>query len=510
MKILSSLQLRQLDAYTIEKAPISSIDLMENASREFCLAFMSKWNSDTPVLVFAGYGNNGGDALAVSRLLAERNYQVETYLFNTGTKGLSNDCEMNRQRLVEQGKVKLIEVTAQFVPPKISMNTVVIDGLFGTGLSRPLAGGFAAVVKYLNAASKCIVSIDVPSGLMTEDNAENNKDCIIHASYTFTFQFQKLAFLYPENQQYVGQVEVLDIGIIDPQQPFSDTPYMILEKSDVASLLKTRPRFAHKGTCGHALLVSGKKDMAGCAVLSAKACMRTGVGKLTVHTQEANRSILQVALPEAILDVEVESRDKWSGVITKNLMNVNFYSAVGMGPGVGTDENAFSILSYLLTNSEVPLVLDADALNIIAAHPGLMEQVPPGSILTPHKGELSRLLGPTENSYEQMQMALQVAQQRGIYIIAKDAYTEIITPDGSVFFNTTGNAGMATAGSGDVLTGIILSLLAQGYSAADASLLGVYLHGLAGDFAANKLCEESIIASDIIEALPEAFKFLRK
>ena len=508
MKILSSAQLRQWDKYTIEHEPISSIDLMERASMAFCSAFMKRWQTDTPVMVFAGFGNNGGDALAISRILAQQEYQVETYLFNTGSKGLSNDCEMNRRKLMEQGIVKFVEVTAQFFPPKISEQTVVIDGLFGTGISRPLAGPFAAVVKYVNAAAKQIVSIDVPSGLMTENNDGNIKENIIRATHTFTFQCQKIAFLFPENQQFVGNVEVLDIGLLDTNQLFINSPYSILEKNEVVGLLKTRPRFAHKGTCGHALLVAGKKNMAGCAVLSAKACMRTGVGKLTIHTQEANRTILQLAVPEAILDVEPETRDKRTA-ITKSLSYVNSFSAVGIGPGIGTDENAFDILSHLFNESEAPLVLDADALNIIAAHPGLKSLIPPGSILTPHKGELARLLNSTDNSFEQLQLAMQFAQQQGIYIIAKDAYTAIITPEGIVHFNTIGNAGMATAGCGDVLTGIILSLLAQGYTSADASILGVYLHALSGDIAAEQLCEESLIASDIIDTLPQAFRRMK-
>lgn len=508
MKILSSSLLRQWDKYTIEHEPISSIDLMERASSAFCTAFMSKWPTNTPVIVFAGYGNNGGDALAISRILAQHEYQVETYLFNTGSKGLTNDCETNRRKLKEQGKARFIEVTAQFVPPKITENTVVIDGLFGTGISRPLTGGFAAVVKYLNAAAKQIVAIDVPSGLMTENNDGNTQDTIVRATYTFTFQCQKLAFLFPENQQFVGKVEVLDIALSDTHQPFTSSPYTILQQDEVKALLKTRPRFAHKGTCGHAFLVAGKKNMAGCAVLSARACMRTGVGKLTVRTQEANRTILQLAIPEAILDVEPETRDK-RPTIAKSLSLVNTFTAVGIGPGIGTDENAFDTLSHLFSETEVPIVLDADALNIIAAHPGLKTLIPPGTILTPHKGELARLLGSNDNSYEQLQQAMQFAYQQGIYIVAKDAYTAIITPEGIVHFNTTGNPGMATAGSGDVLTGIILSLLAQGYTPAEASILGVHLHASAGDIAAKQLCEESLIASDIIDALPKAFRKIK-
>ena len=510
MKIFTSAQIKELDKFTIENEPISSLNLMERAAQTMTRSITELWGTATPIVVFAGPGNNGGDALAIARMMADQGYQIVAYLFNISGH-LSPDCAANKKLLEENKHIQqFFEVTQEFDPPVLDEKTLVIDGLFGSGLNKPLAGGFASLVKYINASPSKIVSIDAPSGLMAEDNTYNIKANIIRAYLTLTLQQPKLSFFFAENQQFIGQLRVLDIRLSQEGIQKIDSSYTVIEENDIRNSLLPRNPYAHKGQMGHALLIAGSYCMAGAAILAAKACLRSGVGKLTVHTQEANRSILQVALPEAILDVEVESRDKWSGVITKNLMNVNFYSAVGMGPGVGTDENAFSILSYLLTNSEVPLVLDADALNIIAAHPGLMEQVPPGSILTPHKGELSRLLGPTENSYEQMQMALQVAQQRGIYIIAKDAYTEIITPDGSVFFNTTGNAGMATAGSGDVLTGIILSLLAQGYSSADASLLGVYLHGLAGDFAAKKLCEESIIASDIIEALPEAFKFLRK
>ena len=375
---------------------------------------------------------------------------------------------------------------------------LVVDGLFGTGLSRPLTGGFAAVVQYINASPATVVSIDVPSGLMTEDNGGNNMDNVIRADYTFTFQHPKLAFFFPEHEQCVGDWQVIDIGLADPDSADDTTvfttPYEMTEEGDVRRMLKPRPVFAHKGMMGHAALVAGQQGMAGAAVLASRACMRSGVGKLTVFTPEVNRAILQSAVPEAIVN----------GEPTPNFA----YDALAMGPGIGTSENAEQEMSNWLNNMPLPLVLDADALNLLATHPQWLPQLPENTILTPHRGELERLVGPHKNSYDLLQKTLLFAHQNKVIVVMKGAFTAVVTPDGRAHFNTTGNAGMATAGAGDVLTGIIVALLAQGYTPEEAACLGVYVHGLAGDYAADRLGQISLIASDIIDSLPLAFKEL--
>lgn len=514
MNIFSAAQLKMADAYTIERESITSADLMERASKAVADAVASRWDISRSVKVFAGPGNNGGDALAVARILYGYGFSVYVYLFNiSGT--LSSDCEMNRARLLEvksRGRdegsgngsvIEFFEILSQFTPPRLDKNDIVIDGLFGTGLSRPLNGGFASVVKYINASPATVVSIDMPSGLMTEDNTYNVMNHIIRADVTYTFQFPKLAFLFPEHEQYVGEWEILDIGVKDSGSDEMSTPYYITEAEDMRSLLQKRSRFAHKGTAGHALLVAGKRGMAGAAILCARACMRSGAGKLTVHTPECNAQVLQTTIPEAILDIDVDP-----DCFSQSFDNSDF-DAMAIGPGIGTSSYTVQAFIEQVKLAKCPSVVDADALNILGSHRGWISQLPRRTILTPHKKELFGLISATRNSFDELEHTRDLAMRQQLYIVIKGAYSAVVTPEGYVYFNPTGNPGMATAGAGDVLTGIILSLLAQSYSAEAAVRLGVYLHGLAGDVAAEELGVEGVIASDIVNCIPKAFKRLR-
>lgn len=502
MKILNALQMRQLDAATIEHETITSADLMERASQQVAREIESRWPQDTPVVVFAGPGNNGGDALCVARMLIEKAYAVEVYLFNT-TSALSPDCLLNKERLQSliegQENAHFYEIRQEFTPPVLTQETLVVDGLFGTGLSRPLTGGFAAVVQYINGSPATVVSIDVPSGLMTEDNNLALMNEVIHADYTFTFQHPKLAFLFPENEKAVGDWTVLDIGLASDEEV--ETPYAMTEISDLDLQALCRSRFAHKGTMGHACLIAGQWGMAGAALLAARAAMRSGVGKLTVRTEESNRCILQTSVPEALLSVEPDDALRFMSPFP-----LDDFDAIGIGPGIGEHTETVSALADLLYSVEVPLVMDADALNILAGHPTLISQLPANTILTPHRGELERLVGYHATTYDLLQATLRFAAEHQAFVVMKGAYTAIVTPEKKVFFNSTGNPGMATAGSGDVLTGIITALLARGIKPFEAARLGVYVHGLAGDMAADRLGQVSLLASDIIESLPLAFQ----
>ena len=512
MKILTGAQLKIVDAYTIEHEPISSINLMERASRAVADRICSRWGVDTPVKIFAGPGNNGGDALAIGRMLSEKGYKVFTYLFNT-SDSLSPDCDTNRLRLIDfqdahrnkmgASNLEFTEITSQFTPPKLEDGDLVVDGLFGTGLTRPLNGGFASVVKYINASPATVVSIDVPSGLMCEDNTYNVMNHIVKANVTYTIQYPKLAFFFAENEQFVGEWEVLDIGIVDPDNEETQTPYKLTEKADIRAMLKTRSKFAHKGNMGHALLIAGKKGMAGAAILCAKACMRGGAGKLTVRTPEANVKILQTTVPEAVLDIDIDPN------CFSQSFDTHDFDAMAIGPGIGTSSYTVQAFIEQVSMSKCPVVIDADALTILGSHRGWITQLPRRCILTPHKKELFGLISTTRNSYEELERTRELAMRQQIFIVIKGAYSAVVTPDGSVYFNPTGNPGMATAGSGDVLTGIILSLLAQTYPAEMAVRLGVYLHGLSGDLAADDLCYEGMISSDLVQYLPRAFKALR-
>ncbi|MDE7455691.1 MAG: NAD(P)H-hydrate dehydratase [Prevotella sp.] len=504
MKIFTNNQLHELDKFTIEHEPIASIDLMERAARTLTRAITDVWSSSTPVVVFAGPGNNGGDGLAVARMLAEQGYQVSAYLFNISGH-LSPDCATNKKRLEDCKRIhKYVEVIQEFDPPVLEDNMLVIDALFGSGLNKPLAGGFSSLVKYINASSAQVVSLDVPSGLMTEDNTYNVRANIIRATRTLTLQQPKLAFLFAENQQFVGHLQVLDIRLSQEGINKTDAQYTIVEEADVRSRLLPRDSFAHKGQMGSALLIAGSYGMAGAAVLAAKACLRAGAGKVTVNTPKRNVSILQISVPEAIVQTGSEE------TIFAEAVDTETYQALGVGSGLGQSEQTAIALITQLRRTQCPIVTDADALNILANHRAWMQQLPKGIILTPHPKEFDRLEGHSADSYERLTKARNLAERLQGHVIVKGHYTAICMPDGHILFNPTGNAGMATAGSGDVLTGIITGLLARGYKQEDACVVGVYLHGLAGDLAANDLGEESLTAGDLIQYLPQAFKRLQE
>ena len=501
MKIFTSAQIHELDKYTIEHEPIKSIDLMERTAKALTKAITERWNMAVPVVVFAGPGNNGGDALAVARLLQDEGYRVQTFLFNVAGH-LSDDCRENKRRLEEKRGSLFTEVTQEFDPPQLEAGMLVVDGLFGSGLNKPLTGGFASLVKYINASAAEVVSIDMPSGLMTEDNTYNVRANIIRADVTLTLQQKKLCMLFAENQSLIGELRVLDIRLSKEGIEKIDAHYTMLEESDVRPLLLRRDPFSHKGTMGNALLVAGSYGMAGAAVLAAKACLRSGAGKVTVRTPKKNVAILQTAIPEAILQIDREETTFTEAVETED------FQALGIGPGLGTTEQTSIAMIAQLRRTQCPIVCDADAINMLANHHAWIQQLPKDIILTPHPKEFDRLEGHSADSFERLSKARDLAQRLQAYVILKGHRTALCCPDGHIVFNSTGNAGMATAGSGDVLTGILTAFLARGYKHREACIVGLYLHGLAGDIAAREIGEESLIASDIIQYLPKAFKRL--
>ena len=501
MKILSCTQQKEADNYTIAHESISSIELMEKAAVQITEAICKRWDHTHRIVVFAGAGNNGGDAVAVARMLFQRNYDVAVYLFNI--KGiLSDECHTNVLRLAECGFQKYTEVQTQFDPPQLTKDDIIIDGLFGSGLNKPLSGGFAAVVKYINASPSTVVSIDMPSGLMGEDNSYNIRQNIIQADLTLSIQLPKLSFLFPENEEFTGEWELLDIGISSSFIKEAETPYHITEVTDLTSLIKPRNRFAHKGNFGHALLIAGSYGMAGASILAAKACLRSGIGLLTVHTPVCNHHLVQSCVPEAMVQDDIHEH------YFAEPVDIDNYQALAIGPGLGQEEDTALATLEQIRNCYIPLVLDADALNIFGTHRNQLNRIPKHSILTPHVKELERIVGRCSNSYERLTKAKELAAYLQCYIILKGAWTAIITPEGNFFFNPTGNPGMATGGSGDVLTGILTALLAQGYSQEESCRLGVYVHGLAGDIACQRMGEIGMTASDIIDALPEAWKII--
>ena len=502
MKIFTSKQIHELDTYTIEHEPISSINLMERAARVLACKIMNRWSRDVPVVVFAGPGNNGGDALAVARMLADKQYSVSAFLFNI-KNNLSDDCYSNKLRLRDSKRIKeFVEVTAEFDPPALTCDTLVIDGLFGSGLNKPLGGGFASLVKYINSSGSTVVSIDLPSGLMSEDNTYNIANNIVRADFTFTFQMKKLCMYFADCQQYLGEVKVLDIQLSEEWIRTTDSYMSIIERDQVMSLMRDRSVFAHKGSMGHALIIAGSYGMAGAATLATRACLRSGVGKVTAHIPQCNYTIMQISVPEAIVQID---RDD---CCFSEAVDSSMYDAVAIGPGLGQRETTGTALISQIRRTQCPIILDADALNILGSRMAWMQQLPKGILMTPHPKEFDRMDGESSSDYERLSKAREMAQRMQAYILLKGHYSALCQPDGTVIFNSTGNAGMATAGTGDVLTGIIVGLMSRGYPQAAAALVGCYIHGLAGDIAAAEKGEESLIASDIIEALPLAFREL--
>lgn len=501
-KLFTSAQMRELDQYTIEHEPIASIDLMERAADALTEAIALRWDEDTPMVVFAGPGNNGGDALAVTRMLRQRGYDATAYLFNVSGR-LSPDCQENLSRLKKEYPAAVREVTKEFDPPQLTAGTLVIDGLFGYGINKPLTGGFAAVVKYINQSEATVVSIDMPSGLMPEDNTFNVRANIVVADHTLTLGTRKLCMMMADNQHYLGEIQVLDIGLSEDYMRDTPTQCSIVTEDDIIPMLRPRHDFVHKGDMGHALLVAGSRGMAGAAILAARACLRSGVGKVTVHTPQCNSDIMQISVPEAIVQA-----DRGDGMFSQ-ATDANRYGAMGIGPGLGVAETTAIALMTQVRSAKVPVVVDADALNILASHRAWLQQLPAGIVFTPHPKEMDRLLDSAPaDDYDRLMKACDMAQRLRIYILLKGHYSALCLPDGNIVFNSTGNAGMATAGSGDVLTGIVTALLARGYSQQEAATVGMYVHGLAGDLAMQETGMESLVAGDIIGHLPSAFKML--
>lgn len=502
MKIFPANVVSEIDRYTIENEPIPSIDLMERAASKLLNWYLRRYRPHRKVFVFAGPGNNGGDAIALARMLAERQYSVECYLVHP-SENLSADCSLNLRRLEEQSLVKIFRIMESGDMPMMGESDIVIDGIFGSGLSRKIEGIYKEVIAVINRSRAEIISIDIPSGLFGEDNSENDPASIIMARHTLSFQFPFLSFFFRENQVYTGEWHVVDIGLHAGAIEERHTDYSTIQKEKVARKLPERNKFDHKGTYGHALIIAGSHGMMGAAVLTAEAALRSGTGLVTVHVPGAEYRILQSAFPEAIVSIDPDDE---SFSIPPDIEK---YSALAVGPGLGTGKKVAGGLKLLLEIVSEPIVMDADALNIISENKELLNQIPQYSIITPHPLEFDRLAGTQANSWKRHEAQIQFSKKYQVIVVLKGAYTGISFPDGNYYFNTTGNPGMATGGSGDVLTGIIVSLMSQGLSPADAALSAVYLHGLAGDFAAEKFGQESMIAGDIIKCIGEAFKRIK-
>lgn len=498
IKILSADQIRELDKVTIATEPVTSIDLMERASRAFVSWFTERFNALKKVGVICGTGNNGGDGVAIARMLKEWGYPVKVWVVN-GSVSPTDDFRQNLERL--RDKVELFEISNEAHRGLFHDRDVLIDSLFGYGLSRPAEGIYAKVINCMNATDALRVAVDMPSGLMADKPSPGP---IVKAHYTVSFQLPKVSFFFPESYPFTGEWTLVDIGLNKHFIRDIDSKFFFLTIKGVKKLFRPRSRFDHKGTYGHAMLFAASYGKVGAAVLSATSIIRSGAGLLTVYTPQCGYNILQTSVSEAMVLTD-PCDDHLSQVPDTSKATV-----LGIGPGLGQHADTVRMIGKLLENFDRPVVLDADALNILAANRELLPLITVGSILTPHPKEFERLVGKWGNDFERLEKQKELAAELKSVIVLKGSFTSIATPEGNVYFNSTGNPGMATGGTGDVLTGILTGLLAQGYEASEAAILGVYIHGLSGDLAVLETGMESLIASDLIKFLPAAFRQIKR
>lgn len=497
IKILSAEQIKALDAYTIAHEPIASIELMERACRAFCSWFSQYVDDSKKVGIVCGTGNNGGDGLGIARLLYNYGYAVKVWIVR-GSVTETQDFKKNFERLPKE--VELTQIISSPAANEFADCQVLVDALFGSGLSRPVEGIYASVIETVNQTEATRIAVDISSGLFTDKPTQG---AVIKAHHTVSFQLPKLAFLMPENHPYVGNWVTVDIGLSKHYIGQAETTSYLLSKRYLKRIFKNRSTFDHKGRFGHALLIAGSYGKMGAAVLASRAALRSGTGLLTVHCPRQGYTILQAAVPEAMVSVD-EADDYFTRVPEPHA-----YKAIGVGPGIGTNPMVTKALAQLMERYKKPIVLDADALNIISANPALQAIIPEGSILTPHPGEFRRLVGDWKNDFDRLERQRELAANLKSVIIVKGAYSSIAAPSGEVFFNNTGNPGMAKGGSGDALTGILTALVARGYSSVEAAQLGCWVHGLAGDLAMHETGVEGLITTDLIEKIPHALRALQ-
>jgi ADP-dependent NAD(P)H-hydrate dehydratase / NAD(P)H-hydrate epimerase len=502
MKIISASQIKDVDQGTVEAEGITSYELMERAALACVRRLLVLIDNETPIYVFCGMGNNGGDGLAIARLLRIRNYNVSVFIVRHREE-FSADAKMNYDLLIELCSNCLVNLKTynELLSIEVKKKSIAIDAILGTGTNKEVDGLLGDTISFVNQKFKKIVSIDVPSGLLIDQNSTSNKH-IIRSSVVLSLQFPKLAYLLPENAFCVPHFDVLDIGLNEKEIAKHNTPYFFISKRDIKPLMKKRGKFSHKGTYGHALLMAGSKGKAGAAIIAAKACLRSGAGLLTVYSTREVNSMVVNHLPEAMTQDDVHSD------FISEIEKPERFDAIGFGPGAGLNDDTQRTLKKLLQYYKGYLVIDADGLNILAENKTWLNFLPPNTILTPHPKEWERLNGKSENDFERLKDLKLFCQKYNCIVILKGAYSVIVMPDGNFFFNSSGNPGLAKGGSGDALTGIILGLLTRGYNAPQSALIGTFIHGYAADLCLKKNNVESLLISDVISMLPKAFRKL--
>ena len=499
MKIFTNDQIRTIERTVIDNDGVSSIELVERAAQAVTWEIVSRWRPNKTVIVFAGPGNNGADALAVARMLIDEGYTVETLLFNIFNK-LSEACAHYRDLLVAQNPSSFTEVSGDFTPPYISPDALVIDGLFGSGLKETLTGGFQSLVDYINNSRATIVSIDIPSGMFAEWNDRNLSRNVIHATLTLAVEFPRVAFFIADNAEFLGEWKVLDIKMAGDEVRSVGSPYYLLEQSDARRLLSPRNAFVSKADLGNVLLVAGRYGMMGAAQMCGRGALRSGVGKLSIHAPRCGFNCLQTALPEAMFQADHNE------LLITDINVKHDYNAIAIGSGIGTHEYTVKAVEKFINGMTKPIIIDAYAINCIAQRPTLLDHIPAMSVMTPHAGEFDRLFGEHHSHEARLKTAIDKATYYNLIILLKGHYTCVVRPDGKIYFIDNGTPALATPGSGDVLTGIIASLAGQGFMPDVAAALGAFIHGRAGCLAQELHGEYGVMATDIAECTGKAIR----
>jgi hydroxyethylthiazole kinase-like uncharacterized protein yjeF len=491
LPLLIAQQIRDADAYTIANEPITSIDLMGRAAKAFINYFVKYYpDKKKSITIYCGTGNNGGDGLAIAQLLHNLEYKLLCVKIARFSEKASDDFNGNLRYLI-----KANIATSIINPGEAFSETshIIIDALLGSGLNKPLTGDYKKLVEYLNSQNKTIVAVDVPTGFFTEGEVKADA-VVLKANLVITFQQPKINFLLPESAAVMQNFEFADIGINQDFVKSLNSPYQYIEEKDIKALLRHRHRFSNKGTYGHALIIVGQDKTMGAALLCSAASAYAGAGLTTACVPESGLTALNSYLPEIMAIVrkgDTAPEIDWSQ-----------FGAIGIGPGLGKDKLALELFKTLLSNYKKPIVIDADALNLLAENKTLLKKIPEGSILTPHMKEFDRLFGDHDNWWLRVQTCIEKATELKINIVLKNDYTITATPAGKIYFNSTSNAAMATGGMGDVLTGIITSLLAQKYSPEDACIIGAFIHGKAGDELALPNLMNVILPGKLAKQLP--------
>lgn len=493
MKIFDANQMRRWDQWTIRHQNVSSLDLMERAAQR-CTDWISEQHfTRKNIQVICGTGNNGGDGLAIARQLTEAGYGPTVFITAWDGKE-SDDFRENKIRLeMLDVKINLLKEENDFTG--LQKSALIIDALFGYGLNRPLTGLYSSLVDYINTLEATIISIDIPSGMFMDKSSKGST--ILKATHTLTFQSMKLCFLMAENAGQFGEVHVLPIGLSDEYEMETEAKYLFTDITIASSFYKKRKKFSHKGTYGHALLLAGSEEKMGAAVMCTRSCLRSGVGLLTCSLTRDTFSILHNTAPEAMTTTRGQEKE------------LSKYSTIGVGPGLGTDETVSGILSSFISEFRKPMVIDADALNIISKNKNWLEKIPEGSVLTPHPKEFDRIWEESNSDWDRMKKAVDAAQKHQVIIVLKGTYT-LVTDGTRNYFNSSGNNGLATGGSGDILTGLLTGLLSQKYEPLEAAVTGVYIHGLAADLCLEEQAYESLLPVDVVEKFGKAFQILQK